>query len=279
MTSTGTPTPIPATSRAAATHRRARTSQTHLTAHCPECGTPANGLFCFNCGAAIGQEACPSCRGMSRMGSKYCTVCGAVMHPGFRDRLRQFAPWLIGGTTFAVILIGILRPDPKPAPAPQGLGAPPAATTAPALPDLSTMTPRERFDRLYQRVITAAQAGDQATVQRFTPMAVAAFGQLDRVDADARYHLAMLQLHVGDLRGADAQADSIRILEPTHLFGYVIGAAVAGWTKDEARRATMYRAFLTRYDAEIATKKPEYLEHQAMLAEVKRQADSLVASR
>jgi hypothetical protein len=276
MTSASTPTPIPATPRTTGVQRRTRPSQTHLTAHCPECGTLATGRFCFSCGAAVGEETCPSCHGSSRLGSRYCTVCGATMHPGLRDRLQQFAPWLIGGSMFAVLLVGIFRPLGQAAPEPQGLGAPPQAASVPTPPDLSTMSPRERFNRLYQRVITAAQSGDQATVKQFTPMAVAAFGQLDRVDPDARYHLAMLELHVGDLTGADAQADSLRMLEPRHLFGYVIGAAVASWTKDDARRVTMDRAFLTRYDAEMATKKPEYLEHQAMLVEVKRQADSMI---
>src|SRR5262245_52615239 len=134
------------------------------------------------------------------------------------------------------------------------------------------MTPRERFDRLYQRVITAAERGDQATVEQFTPMAVAAFGQLDRVDADARYHLSMLLLHVGDAAGAKAQGDSILAEHPNHLFGFVIAGAVGRWERNDAARDASYRNFLAQYDREIATRKPEYLEHEAMLADVKRAA-------
>lgn len=254
-----------------------RASQTRLDAHCSECGTAATGPFCFNCGAAIGEEQCPSCGGASRQGSLFCTACGARMDPGLLDRAREFAPWIIGGATFAVLLVAILRPGPA-TPGPQGLSAPPAAAPA-APPDLSGLTTRQRFDRLYQQIIVAAQTGDQATVRKLTPMAVAAFARLDRIDPDARYHLAMLQLHVGDLMGAAAQADSIRASDPTHLFGYVIAAAVARWTKDDATRDRMYRQFLARYEAEVATLKPEYAEHQAMLLVVKQQADSVASAR
>ncbi len=172
----------------------------------------------------------------------------------------------------ALVALVRLRPANPPAPA-----ADPAEASEPSgptgrAPDISRMSPRERFDRLYQRVITAAERGDQATVDQFTPMAVAAFGQLPLVDADARYHLAMLLLHVGDAAGAKAQADSILAANPNHLFGYVIAGAVGRWEKNDAARDASYRNFLAHYDQELATRKPEYQEHEAMLADVKRAA-------
>jgi len=71
-------------------------------------------------------------------------------------------------------------------------------------PDISNMSPRERFDRLYNRVMTAAENGDEATVTNFSPMALSAYGMLDTVDADARYHAALIKLHTGDIDGATA---------------------------------------------------------------------------
>ena len=41
------------------------------------------------------------------------------------------------------------------------------------------MTPRERFDRLFNRIMQAAERGDSAQVERFTPMALGAYHQLD----------------------------------------------------------------------------------------------------
>ena len=134
------------------------------------------------------------------------------------------------------------------------------------------MSPAERFDRLYQRIIAAAQSGDQTTVTRFMPMAVGAFDMLDSVTVDARYHLAMLHLHVGNLPAAASQADSIKRADPEHLFGYVIDAAVARWNKDDTARNAAYREFLKRYEAEMVTRRSEYREHQSMLEELRRTA-------
>jgi hypothetical protein len=172
-------------------------------------------------------------------------------------------------TTAVVLLLLILRPGPAAGPAPGPVaGAEPGG----APPDLSSMSPEERFNRLYGRIITAAQSGDQATVTRFMPMAVSAFGMLDPVTVDARYHLAMLHLHVGNLPAAASQADTVKRTDPDHLFGYVIGAAVARWQKDDAARDADYRKFLERYDAEVRKALPEYLEHRPMLDELRKTA-------
>lgn len=243
---------------------------------CPACARPAPGPFCGECGAAVGARPCPRCGCPTGRGSRYCGECGASLVAIRQREPLRLTPWLLGGGLGLVLVVLVWRSPPRQALAPQGLPAPgPAA----APPDLSALSPRQRFDRLFQRVIGAAQAGDQATVEQFTPMAVAAYGQLDSIDVDARYHLAMLQLHVGNLTGAQAQADSIRRIAPDHLFGYVIGAAVARWTGKTAVRDLMYREFRSRYEREVAGRRAEYSEHQAMLAEVKRVADSLGAAR
>jgi hypothetical protein len=205
-------------------------------------------------------------------GSRFCASCGAPLAqqpaslpPG---NLIRYAPWILTGVLGLVLVLLVSRRTP--APATQAPTAPTTGQGAP--PDISNLSPDERFNRLYQRIITAAQSGDQATVTQFMPMATAAFGMLDTVTVDARYHMAMLELHVGDMNAAQAQADTIRKGDPDHLFSYVIAAAVARWKKDDKARDAAYREFMKRYDAQIATKKPEYTEHQSMLDEVKRTA-------
>ena len=186
----------------------------------------------------------------------------------------RLAPWILGGV-LGLVLIALVARSGSRAPASSPAQTPPpgaAGAAATPLPDISSLSPAERFDRLYQRIIAAAQSGDQATVTRFMPMAVSAFGMLDSVTVDLRYHLAMLELHVGDLPAAQAQADSIKRADPAHLFSYVIQAAVARWKEDALGRAAAYRGFLQHYDAEIAKKRPEYREHQSMLDEVKQAA-------
>ena len=71
---------------------------------------------------------------------------------------------------------------------PANAGAVAGDTTARAgaAPDISQLSPRERFDRLFNRIMQAAEQGDTAQVRRFTPMALGAYAQLDTIDADAR---------------------------------------------------------------------------------------------
>lgn len=168
------------------------------------------------------------------------------------------------------LLALVARREPTPPAGPSsGLGG---ARVAGTLPDLSQMSPRERFDRLYNRVMQASEAGDTAEVAQFTPMALTAYAALDQVDADARYHAAMLRLHTGDPRGARALGDSILAAQPRHLFGYLIQGALARWDGNSADLAIVHRDFLGAYDAEIAAGRPEYRDHQQALDRFREQA-------
>ena len=193
---------------------------------------------------------------------------GAPARPASRPY--RYALGIAAAGAMVILLALLLRRSPGSVP--EAGTAPETAAPAGVPPDLSAMSPTERFNRLYQRIITAAQSGDQATVTRFMPMAVSAFGMLDSVTVDARYHMAMLEVHVGDVDAARAQADSIKRADPDHLFGYVISAAVARWKKDDKARDAAYREFLQRYDAELAKGRPEYQEHREMLEEARRTA-------
>jgi len=186
-----------------------------------------------------------------------------------RDRV----PWLIAGGALAgllALLLVMLTRQSRPAPAQTDAAAVEQPQEAP--PDISNMSPRERFNRLYNRIMRAAQSGDEATVTRFTPMALMAYAQLDTLDADARYHAALLKVHTGDVDAARALADTILKQNPGHLFGYVVRGTVARFRKDQKALDRAYADFLSHYDAEIKGNHPEYAEHQAALNDFKRAA-------
>lgn len=173
----------------------------------------------------------------------------------------------MGVALLGVILAFLANNERRAAPPPGPMAAPLSGGTAPAEPpgtppDISNMSPKERYDRLYNRVMRAAEAGDQATVAQFTPMTVLAFQQLDSIDADARFHLAMLLLHTGQAPGALAQADSIDKSWPGHLFGFMIRGAAARWDKNPAALKQAQDGFLVRYDTEMSAQRPEYKEHE-----------------
>ncbi len=139
-------------------------------------------------------------------------------------------------------------------------------------PDISNMSPKERYDRLYNRVMRAAESGDQATVEQFTPMTVMAYQQLDSIDADARFHMAMLLLHTGQVPGAVAEGDSILKFSPGHLFGYMIRGAAARWNKDDAALKKAQSDFMGRYDSEMKAHRPEYGEHERAVSDFRASA-------
>ena len=188
---------------------------------CPACGAPASGRFCSACGAALSPRGCRNCGATLSPQARYCHRCGepveagpAPARPAEADRLA----WLVAAALCAVLLGGIVwrvvRDQPAPAiPQMANPGAGGAGTSDVAsgpAPDISQMSPRERFDRLFNRIMAAAQRGDSAQVLRFTPMALGAYTQLDTVDADARYHAAVLRLQIGDAAGARGTAPQPR---------------------------------------------------------------------
>ncbi|MEP6572488.1 MAG: hypothetical protein ABJD11_07315 [Gemmatimonadota bacterium] len=189
-------------------------------------------------------------------------------------------PWIIAGTTLILLLAFIIyrvtsqQPEvATPAMANNGAapfadGAPPAGGGGPSgtAPDISQMTPRERFDRLYDRIMRAAENNDTATVMRFSPMGLGAYQQLDSIDADARYHAAMLHVAIGDMPGASALADTILANNPGHLFAYIVRGEVAARRNDTAKLRQSRADFIKHYDAEMKADRKEYEEHKPVLA-------------
>jgi hypothetical protein len=174
----------------------------------------------------------------------------------------------------AVMLVMVIRSSPgRP---PDVVGSPAGVTGAgPGGIDLTAMTPRERFDRLYNRVMQAAEGGDPSTVTNFAPMALQAYDMLPDTerDPDARYHAAMLHLHSGGAAEAVAHADTIQAEFPRHLFGFVIrGTAAKLPPKDDAALAQAYADYLEHYDAEMNAGRQEYGEHPAILQSFRQEA-------
>lgn len=223
-----------------------------MSARCPSCGAPASGKFCPACGTSLTSSA------------------GALPK----------GPWLwIGGVLVLALVFALglqvgRRGAPVPAAAEEGAPTAPfaggGATGTP--PDISNMTPRERFDRLFDRVMRAASSGDMNTVQTFSPMALQAYAMLDSVDADARFDAATIELHIGNVAGATALADTIVREHPAHLFGWMLKATVARFRGDSAGARAARAQFDRHYEAEMRAARPEYTAHQQAIAAFKAQS-------
>ena len=232
------------------------------TQKCPRCGKPAQGKFCGSCGAALSQATCPSCRTALRAGTRFCHVCGTPLGRKQRPAARSTtAAWIAAaaGALVVVVLVAVRFIG-----GPQSAGrAPTGPASAPVtVPDISRMTPRERADRLFDRIVRAAEAGDTAQVTQFQPMALSAYAMLGQQDSDSRYHVGLIHSLSGNFAAARAQLDSLRTVEPDHLLGAMLAFTIAELTEDVDGREQAYRAFLVAYDVEIASQKGEYLAHE-----------------
>ena len=180
---------------------------------------------------------------------------------------RSILPVAIAGVAvIAAVLVFVTRSSPPAAPGVAGAAAAPFAGGGDGTPpDLSQMSPRDQFDRLFNRIMAASEQGDTATANRFSPMALMAYQNLPEVDQDARYHAAMLRLHGGDIEGAQALADTIGTMQKGHLFSYVLNAAIARFENDQAKLKLNYDGYLAHLDAEMAAGRAEYQDHKTML--------------
>jgi hypothetical protein len=236
---------------------------------CPSCGRPSSGRFCSGCGTA---RLCGRCEAPLSPGAHFCHRCGQAT--GGRAAPGDRGPWILAWSMI-LLTVGFIawfvlrkppeqvRPEMANVGTPEGSGG--AASGGGAPPDISQMTPRQRFDRLYDRIVRALEQGDTATVTRFSPMAFAAYGMLDSVDELARYDVGTLHASLGEFAQANALADTIQAAVPNHLFGDMLRGLVAEFKGDKAGLARSYQQFLAHYDTEIQAKRPEYEIHKPLI--------------
>ncbi|MGH9895725.1 MAG: zinc ribbon domain-containing protein, partial [bacterium] len=147
------------------------------TTTCPRCGARTSGNFCSECGASLSRRACAHCQADLSPQARFCHRCGkpagSGTGPGAASRSERNA-WLAAGS-LCVLLVGVIAyqvssaaPEPvAPDMANTGAGTASPRPGGPA-PDISQMTPRERYDRLFNRIMEASGRGDSAEVARFT---------------------------------------------------------------------------------------------------------------
>lgn len=261
------------------------------TRFCPACGAPAAGNFCGACGASLAARACGACQALLSPQARFCHRCGhaaplspspSSSPPPPRPEGRERIAWVVAGGLCILLLGAIVLKvtGGMSAAATPDMANPGAGGAAPAglAPDISRMTPRERFDRLFNRIVQAAEQGDTAQVERFLPMGLGAYAQLDSPDADARYHAAVLHLQGRDAEGALALADTILTAVPAHLFGYMVRGEAARLAGDAAGGAKARRDFLSHYEAEMKANRQEYLEHRTAIEEFRKASLSAAKS-
>jgi hypothetical protein len=257
---------------------------------------PARGGFCHQCGASLLSAA------------RFCHVCGTPTpvvigsspneQPGVAHAAATVTappelaaaepsgsgsvlPWAIAFIALLAV-VGALAGRESVDSAPPAAAAPPAAGGAPGAPnapfangatgpapDISNMSPTERAQRLFDRIRSAAQAGDSARVNTFLPMALAAFEMIPppEKNADTRFSQATLAELAGAPELVRAQADTILAARPTNLLGLILRIRHAMMTDNTTALATARAALIAAQSAEMAAPRPEYARFQGAIAQ------------
>jgi hypothetical protein len=213
---------------------------------------------------------CHACGATLSDGARYCHKCGASTQTratGWRVGL----PWGIAGLAVGA-LIGVLAmrgsggaagsaaPDTPVAPFAGG-----GTTGGVGAPDISQMSPEERAQRLFDRVMRLDEAGKSDSVQFFLPMALGAYQQLPALSLDAHFDVGLLKLAGGDAAGALGEADTIHREIPTHLFADLLRARAFEAQRNTRGARAAYQSFLKNEASERARRRPEYADRSGLL--------------
>ncbi len=120
------------------------------------------------------------------------------------------------------------------------------------------MTPREAADRLFWRVMTAFEGGDQTEVEFFLPMAIASYDRIAALTLDDRFHLSLLHALAGDGASALEVAEAGLAVRPAHLLCLAAAAEAAIVLGNDALARTHYQTLVDVYDEEIGAGLVEY---------------------
>lgn len=227
---------------------------------------------------AQGKLTCASCGESHQSGARFCQSCGRSLVGGRWFDAQTLT--VLGAACLTLAALGLLfasvldfEPNSESGPA---VTAPSRTTSAPSgePPDLSTMSPREAADRLFNRVMMADEQGDEGEVAQFAPMAVAAYEQLDSLDLDALYHLGLIQAAAGDAEGARDAAERMKAIVPGHLLASLLEHRLAMDGNDQGKAASAIEHFKANYDDEIKIDRLEYRDHQLSIDQFREQLDA-----
>ena len=220
-----------------------------------------NSKYCTTCGAAI------------RATAKFCQRCGTSTDGRARPTAggpqqaspQTVLPWVVAGIALLSLLAFIVGQNFRRL-SNTTANVATAAAAAGRAPDISQMSPEERADRLFQRVMEYVAAGQSDSVQFFVPMAIQSQLALAPLDAHRRYDLGLLGLISGDPAMGRAQADTILAANPDHLLGLILAMRTAGMQLDSKARGGFAAHLLRVVDQERTKGLPEYVDHDTDIA-------------
>lgn len=244
--------------------------------------------------ASAGAGFCAACGAALSGGARFCHRCGTPLGQGLPAMRQPTAPAtgvaavLPWGVAFVALLALVAMFAGKNFGAAKGSGIDGSSNSLPtqavdgvaagaappggggAAPNIANLSPSERANRLYTRIMEYAEFGKVDSVAFFAPMALASHEMLENPTADERYHFGRIAEVTNNAAVARAQADTILQREPENLLGLLLSARAARMTGDDAGAKAFDQRFLKVLQAQLATGREEYQMHRA---EIDRAAD------
>lgn len=229
-------------------------------------------------------SSCAVCKAALSPGARFCHRCGTPV--GARPEApagggaSTVLPWSIAAVSLIILITlvatrtwqastaGVATAEGPPA------GGPGAGMVAPfanggggggAPPDISQMSPEERADRLYNRVMTYAERGVTDSAAFFSPMAMMAYNALGPLNNDQRYHVGSIGIATGAREGAEialAQSDTLLKADGDYLLGLMLAARAHEMLGNAAKQKQFEARFLKVLDAELKKPLDEYAAHR-----------------
>lgn len=239
---------------------------------CPRCGSEESGRYCSACGARLEAGG------------------GGESEAGSGDPIASRLPWILSGLAVLAFAVGAVllvqervRPRTEGAPVTgeiPGMSGDRSGTAAgeepgggaggamPSAEELARMSPREAADRLFDRAMRLEASGSERA-EFFAGMGLQAYDRVsaNEMDADARLHVGLLQLLLGEAPAAAAQADTILAGDPEDLLGLYLAARASVAVDDTARARVHLERLREAMAATDLSSRPAYEAHRRLLEE------------
>jgi hypothetical protein len=192
---------------------------------------------------------------------------------GVASAVPNRVPWIVTGIALVVVIALVLFQASRSAtdggPVDSGqqgaAGGVPLGTGAggamPSAADIAAMSPQEKADRLFNRVMMYASEGKRDSAAIFAPMALQAFDMIAPLDAHGRFDVGLVALVAGQLARAKVEADTILKKNPNDLLGLTLAMRVAEASQNSAARGDFARRLVAAEPAERKTAREDYQAH------------------